>query len=922
MLPNQASVMRRTLLYFFLIVSSISYAQDKDAYLDSLKIKLSQADSTQWVNIALEISQEVSYQNPEYAQSLIDESIDLSLEIGYQNGLSKSYEQQAILLYNRNKVLSGISFYKKAYEIHEKQKQYKESANMLFGIATGLSRIYQIEESKDTLDFILQNYAQATEPITKSAIYHLLSQIYSGEGKNDLAILALDTAIIIEKENYLLKSLSKSYNTLGNIHDNLGNYKSSLMYYNLCEKTAKDINDTLIASYAIYNKAYIYLYWGIFDEALKLFLESQELAEKSSQKNEIAASLSSIASVYHEMGNHSKAKHYYLESLKMADKYDDQLTKAVVLHNFGELMYIEQKYDTALKYLLQSLQLEMTRGNTIGIAQTKSMLGTVNISLNNYDIGFAYFKEAEKVFEKFGSKNDMSNLFLEYAKTYEKLQKDSLSVVYFEKGIDLASKINNRTLLKDGYKAASSNYERLYNYKKALLYFKKHKTITDSIFNQKASHRIDYMSLKLETQEQEKKLSKLENTQKVTTLENKNRTVFLLAAIFGLIISMIFFYWRYRMKKKAAARLSIQYHILEESEQKIKALLDASFDSTLLVDLKGNILTINKNQLNGFFSNTRSMVNKELFSYFNNDNNEKLKKLFNIVINSKKPKEIEIYENNSFILNTRISPVLDSQKEVNSLAFYIKDITQIEKVKKEKQKMEKKLIQTQKMETIGTLAGGIAHDFNNSLATVQGYVSMILEDVDPKSHLHRYLLNTQKAVTLSKETVQKLMIYSRAKEIVFNKVRLDELIEDSMDIIMGSKPKNIQLQYPTKIKRIEFLADKNQLTQVIVNICTNAFHAIDDEKGTVTLSIKEEKTIDEYLFTPMTVIKISDSGIGMDNETKKRIFEPFFTTKSVGKGTGLGLSVVAGIIKQHKGKIEVKSEFGKGSTFTIYLPTI
>ncbi|OYT17137.1 MAG: hypothetical protein B7C24_04220 [Bacteroidetes bacterium 4572_77] len=915
--------MKRFLLLLFICIISFSQAQEKDIFLDSLMHELSVSDNNHWVDIAIEISKEISYKDAEYAQTIIEEAIKNSISIDYQDGLSRAYEQKAILLYNEHKILSGISYFQKAYGIYSFENKRSESANILYGIASGLARIHQISEAKDTLSFILNNYPLSIDPQTKSNIYHLFSNIYSGEGEIEKAIEALDSAVVVEKNNYLLENLSTSYNALGVIFDDLGDYKRSLEYYDLCEITAKNIHDTLLTSYAIHNKAYIYLYWGIFDEALSLFLESQDLVQSAGYESELVASVSSIAAVYQEIEKNDKAKRYYKKALQLADKYNDLTTKAVIYHNMGEMMFGEGKLDSALYMLNQSLRIEMQEGNTLGIAQTKSLLGTIHSALNDYDISFTYFKEAENVFLKFGSKNDLSNLYLEYGKTYASLRKDSLSIIFFQKGIDLAEKINNRSLLKDGYQASSHNYERLYNYRKALFFYKKHKSITDSLFNQHTSRRMDYMSLKLETQEKEKRLSSLENKQKVLQLENKNRTTFLLAAIIILILSIFFFYWRFTIKKNSEARLSKQYHILEESEQKIKALIDSSFDSTLLVNLQGNILTINNNKLNGFFANTESMIHEELFSFFNSPNKEKLDRFFKLVIQTKKPKELEIQEANGFVLNIRISPVIDpSNHQVSSLAFYIKDITQLEKDKQAREKMEKQLIQTQKMETIGTLAGGIAHDFNNSLATIQGYVSMSLEDVDPKSHIHRYLKNTQKAVNISRDTVQKLMTYSRANEIQFNKVRISELLDDSVDMIMGSKPKNIKFVYPHKRLNMELLADKNQLTQVMVNICTNAIHSIGEQAGTVTIKVQKIKSQKRFKNKNMILIQICDDGIGMDSETQKRIFEPFYTTKEVGKGTGLGLSVVAGIIKQHSGIIEVKSQFGKGASFLLYLPII
>jgi signal transduction histidine kinase len=316
-------------------------------------------------------------------------------------------------------------------------------------------------------------------------------------------------------------------------------------------------------------------------------------------------------------------------------------------------------------------------------------------------------------------------------------------------------------------------------------------------------------------------------------------------------------------------------------------------------------------------------VNKPIISLFEETNQKVLQKYIELVYSSKLYKELRIHEKNNIILNTKISPVQNITGEVISLAFYIQDITQIESDKLEKKQMEEQLIQTQKMETIGTLAGGIAHDFNNYLATIKGYVSMSLEDSQEGSSIYNYLSKTMKAVNLSQGTVQKLLTFSRSKEMELNKFKIKDLITDSIDIVKGSKPKNIQFNYEIPDMELELLGEKNQLTQVLLNICTNAFHAIEAENGgLVNVYIEPPHIIPDLGNKQCICIKIEDNGIGMQKETLERIFEPFYTTKDVGKGTGLGLSVVTGIIKQHGGKIEVHSEFGKGSLFSLYLPII
>jgi PAS domain S-box-containing protein len=474
----------------------------------------------------------------------------------------------------------------------------------------------------------------------------------------------------------------------------------------------------------------------------------------------------------------------------------------------------------------------------------------------------------------------------------------------------------------DSYKYASANLERLGEYEQALKYYKNYSALNDSLFNEKSKQHIDYMTLVLENQERDKELSQLENQQKVLKLESKNRSLFFLTAITILIIVVVFFSWRYNLKKKSEMNLTKQYHTLLETEQKVKALLDASFDSTLLVDTQGKILTANNNDLNGFFQDAELMINKDISSFFTKTNSKVLHQFLELVLASLEPKETHIKEKNQTLLDIKISPVIDHNQQVTSLAFYIKDITQIERDKKEKKIMQNQLIQSQKMETVGTLAGGIAHDFNNYLATISGYLSMSLEDVDPDTHVYKYLTNSKKAVVLAQDTVKKLLAFSRSNEIYFDKLSSKNLIKDCMDMIKGAKPKNIVLKYPKDSKDYGLLADKNQLTQVIINICTNAFHAIGKNKGEVEITITEILGHPEFSHKRMLRICIKDNGIGMDNETKKRIFEPFFTTKDVGQGTGLGLSAASGIIKQHKGKIEVQSEFGEGTSFSLFLPII
>lgn len=913
--------MRKTLCILFIIISGLASSQNTKNQIDSLKNILGTSQDKKWVDAATELSYKLRHTEPNYSEELITQAIDLSKRIDYEYGLANAYVIKGQYSYDNNKVLSGLTFYQKAYTIYSEIDKPKDAVKSIYGIGEGLSRIHKTKESNDTLRFGLNNYRKEIEPSDLSDFYQRFSNNYKDLGNSDYAIAYIDTAIIIEQENQLTSKLVYSYNSLGIIHSDLGNYKQSVFNYDKCEYMARQINDTLSISYAISNKALIYLDWGVYDEALSLFLQGQELSQAMGLKEELAYNLTNIALVYHETKDLKKAKSYYNRALNVAREYDDYEMVSIVQHNLGDILHTEGNYDSALILLNKSMRYEMNNNRTLGIAQSKSMIANVYVAMGKYPLAFSYFEDAKSVFEKFGSKLDLANLYIDYAKAHEILSNDSLSISFYQKGLEIAIQINATSIIQVGYESASKNYERLEDFESALYYFKAFKELNDTIYNEHVSSRIEYMSLKLENQEREKKLEKLANEQKVNTLENRTKRNRLFFIIIVLIIILIFFVWLYFLNQRSQKQIKLQYNVLLDSEQKIKALLDASFDSTLLVDIHGQIITANSNDLNGFLPDQGNILNKTIFSFFKQTNKIVLEKFTELVLSSKTYKELHVVDDKN-IFNIKISPIIDMNQNIVSLAFYIKDITQIEKDKKEKRKMEGQLIQTQKMETIGTMAGGIAHDFNNYLATIKGYVDMSLEDIEKEHHVHTYLTNTMKAVKLSQQTVQKLLTFSRGKDIIMDKISFDQLLTDSIDIIKGSKPKNIELIYPQEKFNIELLADKNQITQVIINIITNAFHAIDDQDGRVKVEALPNMTLAEFDYKKMICIKISDDGIGMDKETIQRVFEPFFTTKEVGKGTGLGLSVVTGIVKQHSGKIMVESEFGKGTIFSLYLPII
>jgi PAS domain S-box-containing protein len=257
----------------------------------------------------------------------------------------------------------------------------------------------------------------------------------------------------------------------------------------------------------------------------------------------------------------------------------------------------------------------------------------------------------------------------------------------------------------------------------------------------------------------------------------------------------------------------------------------------------------------------------------------------------------------------------------------IVDITERKQTESEKRFLESQLRHAQKMETIGTLTGGIAHDFNNILAPIVGYTELVLEDLPKESPGRKDLESVLRAARRAKDLIKRILLFSRQDELQFKPVDIAEVVEDGLRLSGVSLPAAVEIRREIDASLGTIEADPIQIQQVLMNLCANAYHAMSESGGVLTVRLTRVE-VDEELAArhpnlmpgPYARLTVSDTGQGMDRKTIERIFEPFFTTKRVQEGTGLGLAVVHGIVKNHRGEITVESASGRGTTFRVYLP--
>jgi two-component system, cell cycle sensor histidine kinase and response regulator CckA len=275
------------------------------------------------------------------------------------------------------------------------------------------------------------------------------------------------------------------------------------------------------------------------------------------------------------------------------------------------------------------------------------------------------------------------------------------------------------------------------------------------------------------------------------------------------------------------------------------------------------------------------------------------------------------------------TPFYDSDQRLLGIVEDFKDISDRKKAEQEKFELLADLRQSQKMEAIGTLAGGIAHDFNNILSAIFGFAELAKRDIEkglkPIDDLNEIIKSAHRA----KELIQQILTYSRKESHKLEPLLPQAIIEESLKLLRATLPANIGIKEYVENQKNFILADPTKIQQIIINLCTNALHTMEESGGVLTIKLAHNNLVERDLplnskALPGQFLKLTvqDTGCGIEEKAINRIFDPYFTTKKIGKGTGLGLSVIDGIVKDYKGFIVVESTPGEGSSFHLYFPTL
>jgi two-component system cell cycle sensor histidine kinase/response regulator CckA len=381
---------------------------------------------------------------------------------------------------------------------------------------------------------------------------------------------------------------------------------------------------------------------------------------------------------------------------------------------------------------------------------------------------------------------------------------------------------------------------------------------------------------------------------------------------------------RRRALQESALALQQRNEELGLSENRLAAIINSSLDAILCVDNEQRITVFNPAAATLFHCPSEQALKTSLGRFLP----ESIDRIAATRVSTQATLGEVIgrtADGRPLMLEVSVSRERQSEADGDITTVFARDLTMRRQMEVQRNILEAQLREAHKMQAIGTMAGGIAHDFNNLLGAILGNVTLARQDATPESPVQVSLIEIEKAGRRGRDLVRQILTFSRNEAPKRHSVQLAEVVQESVKLLKVTLPPTVDLQVRLH-DTPAVLADPTQVEQALINLCTNAVHALGGERGTVSITLASDMPdilecqrlgLHEGQYVTLAV---RDTGSGMDTETLQRIFEPFFTTKPVGQGTGLGLAVVHGVMRTHAGAVDVTSQIGQGSYFTLYFP--
>ena len=374
----------------------------------------------------------------------------------------------------------------------------------------------------------------------------------------------------------------------------------------------------------------------------------------------------------------------------------------------------------------------------------------------------------------------------------------------------------------------------------------------------------------------------------------------------------------------SAAELQQRNEELQLSKNRLASIINSSLDAIICID-QNYLITIFNPTAAALFQCPSSQALGSQLTRFLPDAVQTLS--YNKLTTHAQLGEMTGLTASGNSVSIEVSVSFELHPEGDTTTIFARDLTSRKKIEAHRNALESQLRESQKMQAVGTMAGGIAHDFNNIIGAILGNVELAKQDAGARSPALVSLSEIDKAGRRARDLVRQILTFSRNESPLRIPIQLADVVQETVHLLKVTLPPLVDMQVGIDPSTPLVLADATQVEQALLNLCTNAIHAIGARRGTLSIELGHNLTTDPGRIERRGGVRgqhvklvVRDTGSGIDAQTLQRIFEPFFTTKPVGQGTGLGLAVVHGIMRTHQGTVDVKSTPDTGSVFTLYFP--
>ncbi len=742
------------------------------------------------------------------------------------------------------------------------------------------------------------------------------------------------------EEGYLLNSLSKIYLSLGDFGTS-GEYARQALVLNLEVKHDYEVARTYGITAVTYN------YMGLYTNAMEYSLKALKIYERLGKRGSAASMMNSIGTIYLRLSHFEKARQYFDSALTMVPSKDTTKFKMLVLNNLACLLYRQGRADSALRMLGPLLGLARSRRDKGTEAYTLFNMGEAYVSKKKYGRAVALLRLAREASTAIHEEHGEAEASLAIARAHVSSGGYRSAIASLDEAIPYCEHARAYDLLREALSLQLTVYEKLGDVRRAFASLKAYTALTDSVFTTAEKFGVANAVFSSDLAQKEDEIARLrqEAVLNEMSIANKQQQIYVLAAfilvVIAAVIALVFLYAKSnrlrRIEIEQKTKIEMLYtqlstlvadrkqsdELIRASQQKFQAVWDKAVDGMRLTDKDGTVLMVNQAYCRMAGMEREELSGKPLSVIYNPELHDQTVRIYRERFASRTiepyfERELRLKDGRNMWFEVTNS-YIEMENQESILLGIFRDVSL-------RKTLEQQLVQSQKLEGIGTLAGGIAHDFNNLLAMILGSAEMLQSKIAPDPDLQKYVDRIVEASSRGTSISRQLLVFSRPDQVQLKPISLSHTIADLQEMLKHFLPKSIAIRTVIETEDDIIMGDAGQIQQAMLNLAMNAGDAMHN-RGTITIRefIADPSMLNlsiSHADAPACIgLSVTDTGVGMSDSVKRKMFDPFFTTKEREKGTGLGLSSVHGIVKNHEGVIDVESEPGRGTTITIYFPS-